>query len=325
MMSKKEKKDTIRVAIACQGGGSHTAFTAGALKKILKEKNDRYEIAALSGTSGGAICALLAWYGLLANDRDKAVRLLASFWKDMSASSYPDKLMNDWLVGSSRLQGTVPVLEISPYNYPPLAQERLKDILERLVEFDRIDALLGPESPDLHVGAVDVLSGNFKVFRNREIDVGSIMASAAIPTFLRAVHVNGNIYWDGLFSQNPPVWNFIEGKNADAKPDEIWIIQINPQKRKAEPVSVGEIADRRNELAGNLSLKQELFFIKKVNDWQDAGHLPADKYKHIDVRWIKMLDEDLDTASKLDRDPSFIQHMMKYGEEQAGEFLTQSG
>lgn len=323
-MSKKEKKDTIRVAIACQGGGSHTAFTAGALSRILKEKNDRYDIAALSGTSGGAICALLAWYGLLENDKDKAVRLLTSFWKEMSASSYPDKLMNDWLVGSSRLQGTVPVLDISPYYYPPLAQERLKDVLERLVEFGRIDALLGPESPDLHVSAVDVLSGDFKVFCNSEIDVRSIMASAAIPTFLRAVHVNGNIYWDGLFSQNPPVWNFIEGKNADAKPDEIWIIQINPKKRKAEPVSVGEIADRRNELAGNLSLKQELFFIKKVNDWLDAGHLPADKYKHIDVRWIKMLDEDLDTASKLDRDPSFIQYMMKYGEEQAGEFLTQS-
>ncbi len=323
-MVNREKNDKIRVAIACQGGGSHTAFTAGALKKILKENNSRYEIIALSGTSGGAICALLAWYGLLENDRDKAVRLLDSFWKEMSASSYPDTLMNEWLVGSSRLQGTVPMLDISPYYYPPLAQERLKGVLEDLVKFDRIKGLLGSKSPDLLIGAVDVLSGNFKVFRNSEIDVRSIMASAAIPTFLRAVHVNGNIYWDGLFSQNPPVWNFIEGKNADAKPDEIWIIQINPQKRKAEPVSVGEIADRRNELAGNLSLKQELFFIKKVNDWLDAGYLPADKYKHIDVKWIKMLDEELDTASKLDRNPSFIQYMMKYGEEQARKFLAQS-
>ena len=45
-----------RVAIACQGGGSHTAFTAGALKKLLKEKgtegHEEYEIVALSGTSG---------------------------------------------------------------------------------------------------------------------------------------------------------------------------------------------------------------------------------------------------------------------------------
>jgi NTE family protein len=47
-----------RIAIACQGGGSHTAFTAGALKRLVSD--ERYEFVALSGTSGGAVCALLA-------------------------------------------------------------------------------------------------------------------------------------------------------------------------------------------------------------------------------------------------------------------------
>ena len=51
------------VAIACQGGGSHTAFTCGALQCLLADGNHR--IVALSGTSGGAVCALLARYGLL--------------------------------------------------------------------------------------------------------------------------------------------------------------------------------------------------------------------------------------------------------------------
>ena len=50
-----------RVAIACQGGGSHTAFTAGVLKRLLRaEVLKRYEVVGLSGTSGGAVCALLA-------------------------------------------------------------------------------------------------------------------------------------------------------------------------------------------------------------------------------------------------------------------------
>ena len=51
-----ENYDNRRVAIACQGGGSHTAFTAGVLKKLLKEKVEGkhdYEVVALSGTSGG--------------------------------------------------------------------------------------------------------------------------------------------------------------------------------------------------------------------------------------------------------------------------------
>jgi NTE family protein len=60
-----QEKDKRRIAIACQGGGSHTACTAGALKKLLMEKPDEYDVVALSGTSGGAICALLAWSALI--------------------------------------------------------------------------------------------------------------------------------------------------------------------------------------------------------------------------------------------------------------------
>jgi NTE family protein len=85
-----ENYDNRRVAIACQGGGSHTAFTAGVLQKLLRERNEKgynYEIVALSGTSGGSICALLTWYGLLTNDTNKAVKLLGSFWRDNSADS----------------------------------------------------------------------------------------------------------------------------------------------------------------------------------------------------------------------------------------------
>jgi len=56
-----------RIAIGCQGGGSHTAFTAGALSAIIRDQLETgdFEVAALSGTSGGAIGALLAWHGIL--------------------------------------------------------------------------------------------------------------------------------------------------------------------------------------------------------------------------------------------------------------------
>jgi NTE family protein len=94
-----------RVAIACQGGGSHTAFTAGALKRLLRE--DRYEVVALSGTSGGAICALLAWFGLLTEEGKeagaRAAGLLDAFWRDNSASGPYDKVWNDWIVWVNRL------------------------------------------------------------------------------------------------------------------------------------------------------------------------------------------------------------------------------
>jgi NTE family protein len=77
-----------RVAIACQGGGSHTAFTAGVLKKLLRsEEFKRYEVVGLSGTSGGAICALLAWHHLLRGGGAGAAEALDAFWKDNSATA----------------------------------------------------------------------------------------------------------------------------------------------------------------------------------------------------------------------------------------------
>ena len=57
-----DQVEPIRVAIACQGGGSHTAFTAGVLKRLFDSDDiARYDVVGLSGTSGGAVCALLAW------------------------------------------------------------------------------------------------------------------------------------------------------------------------------------------------------------------------------------------------------------------------
>ena len=55
-----------RIAIACQGGGSHAAFGAGVLRRLLApDYRGRFELAALSGTSGGAMCAALVWAGLI--------------------------------------------------------------------------------------------------------------------------------------------------------------------------------------------------------------------------------------------------------------------
>ncbi len=314
------RHETRRVAVACQGGGSHTAFTAGALKRILREGGPGYELAAFSGTSGGAICALLVWYGLLTGDREKAIELLDSFWSESSANTHWDMVLNDLFVESNRLRGAVAVPELSPYLYPSWARQRLREMLEERVDFGKLDELVKPSSPTLLVSAVDVLSGEFKVFRDAGIGVEEILASAAVPNLFRAVRIGEGVYWDGLFSQNPPVSEFVRGMpDARAKPDEIWVIQINPERRGREPVSTADILDRRNELSGNLSLNQEIRFIEAINDL--LPYLPEDEYKHIEVRKIEML-RSLDAASKLDRRPSFIREMMDHGEEQAGEFLA---
>jgi NTE family protein len=49
-----------------------------------------------------------------------------------------------------------------------------------------------------------------------------VLASCALPTMFRAVQLGDDgVYWDGLFSQNPPIRDFMrEFPDAAAKPDD---------------------------------------------------------------------------------------------------------
>jgi NTE family protein len=316
-----------RVAIACQGGGSHTAFTAGVLKGLLRSGTlQEHEVVALSGTSGGAVCALLAWHNLLGGDAAGAVEDLDAFWRDNSATAPHEQIMNNWILWASTLQNFVATPVVSPYYNPfaTLGLEEFRGMLERRVDFEKVAGQPEGSYPVLLVGAVEVLSGQFKAFHSRRdgISAETILASTAIPTLFKSVRFAGGTYWDGLFSQNPPVKEL-----TDERPDEIWVIQINPRETEHEPKTMAEIADRRNELSGNLSLYQELGFIEKIDQMLEQGRLPQDdKYKQIVVRVIELarsrLSRSLGTASKLNRDPRFIQDLISHGELRAEEFLA---
>ena len=314
-----------RVAIACQGGGSHTAFTAGVLARLLSADAlaDR-TIVGLSGTSGGGICALLAWAALRGGDRGKAAALLEGFWADNSARSPVDRALNVGLVSAAVLQDLGLLPTISPYALPDTALAQFRELLARHVDFDRIDVDVDREHPMLLLGAVDVVSGRFRAFSSHRdrITADTVIASAAIPNLFRAVHVDGGVYWDGLFSQNPPVRDLLE-----VEPDELWVIQINPQAAEREPRTLTEISDRRNELSGNLSLYQELGFIEAVDRLLADGRLRPDVgYKQVTVRVIEMprqaLSRQLGPASKLNRDPAFLRRLMVSGAAQADRFLA---
>jgi NTE family protein len=318
-----------RVAIACQGGGSHTAFTAGVLKRLLRaEVLKRYEVVGLSGTSGGAVCALLAWDNLLRGDTRGAAEALDDFWRDNSATAPHEQIINSWVLWASSLQNFITMPVVSPYydNYFSVsALEEFKRMLERRVDFAKVELQPEDSYPALLVGAVDVLSGEFKTFNSRRdrITPETILASAAIPTLFRSVRAgDGRTYWDGLFSQNPPIREL-----TDEGPDEIWVIQINPKELESQPRTVLEIVDRRNELSGNLSLYQELRSIEKIDQLLEEGLLSPDgKYKQIVVRVIELsrsrFSRSLGTASKLNRDPRFIEELMSHGEARADEFLA---
>ena len=335
-----------KVAIACQGGGSQTAFTAGALKALVAgEAPGNYRIVGLSGTSGGAICAALVWCALSlekdrAAGRRRAARMLDAFWHDNSAKLPSEWLWNRLTVTTRQLQdsGLLPSLSASPYQPAVEGAVHLARLFAPRPEFLDLRRLLETHLPleqveqrraglQLLVGAVGVRSGAFKAFDSRagDIDIDAILASASLPWLGRATPIGDEIYWDGLFSQNPPLREFVADLPAADKPNEIWIIRINPQTRASEPKTSEDIHDRRNELAGNLSLNQEIRFIEQVNKWLGEKKLVNENKQTIDILEIAMGEDvsgPLDYASKLDRAPEYIADLMRHGEARAAEALA---
>jgi len=307
---------TPKIAIACQGGGSHAAFAAGVLSALLApEFRDRYRLLALSGTSGGAMCAALVWAGLIRGGADEARRGLMDFWRDLEVNNVLDAIANFWTVSSARFPVSA---EISPYLYSPVAEPRLRALLTRHLDLASLPSEPHRRArPKLLIGATDIIHGLGVAFEGESLTYDEMIASAAVPPLFRAVQAHGTLFWDGLFSRNPPVREFTE---LPERPDEIWVVQINPQQRQCEPRAMPEIIDRRNELSGNLALSQELFFITRINELLAQHPSLGARYKPINIRVVE-LEGELDYPSKLDRSRPMIERLLQMGQERAGWFF----
>lgn len=208
------------------------------------------------------------------------MRRLAGFWRDLEARDGPDILANALGTWYARLPVNA---ETSPYVYPPVAEERLRELLNKHLPFVALPAEPGQcAKPTLLIGATDVRTGDRVIFPGETLDQDRLVASAAVPPLYRAVAADGRMCWDGLFSSNPPVREFTDF-NFDRRPNEIWVVQINPQHRRELPETMNEIIDRRNELSGNLALGQELYFTTRVNEMLAADESLAKRYKQIRI------------------------------------------
>jgi NTE family protein len=386
--SKGEEADAPKkVVVGCQGGGVHAAFAVGVLTEILgnvdrqekqKDKDQkRFELVGLSGTSAGALCALMTWYGLAPKNGkpgspQEAIKTLNDFWWDFLAKTCAEDVLNFLTYRTFWLeQKEIPVLGVSsgqlfgklnPYGAIfKWAEDCLPILGVRKRYFDLIK-LLGDSCPALKhnsiewngvntrllIGASEVINGFESVFdsdvnkgtlprkvtywRQRlPLSLDGVAASGTLPIFREAQHIEGDgYYWDGLYSQNPPVREFFArthaepGFGADEIPDEVWIVRINPQQWPIVPKTNADIQDRENELMGNLSLHKELDFILKVNEWsKDYPDFRKD-HKQVTVRTIKMKEktaDDLQYASKFDRSREFSERLCDEGCEVARDWL----
>ncbi|WP_435348927.1 patatin-like phospholipase family protein [Haloarchaeobius sp. HRN-SO-5] len=313
-----------RVAIACQGGGSHTAFTAGVLEHLLSNLDSRYHVSGLSGASGGAVCATAAWYGLMDESRNPG-SVLDAIWTDIAAESLWDRWMNAVALVNDAFDGGTAMSKawVKGSSAP---RRRLTDILSAHIDFDSFDRLANARAsaPSLLVGAVDVDGGEHVCFQDGDVTVDSVLASAAIPPLFNPVTIDGVPYLDGVFSENPPIWNFLVDEDADESvdhPDELWVVKINPDGARFGPTASTDTETRVRQLVGDLSLSHQLRFVDTLHEFSDRGLL-HDRFDPPETKIIQLPAEAAASISKLDRSAQTVARLREVGETEARAFLA---
>ncbi|BBU56464.1 alpha/beta hydrolase [Mameliella alba] len=323
---------SIRINLALQGGGAHGAFTWGVLDRLLEEPE--IEIAAITGTSAGALNGAALKSGMLAGGHEGARETLDWLWSQIGALR--DEALPDWLQGwmphpevvSKSLEYSLPYSwgeavgrMVSPYAWGPLYRNPLEKIVERF-DFGRVCAATGPE---FYVCATQVRDGKIRVFSGDAINAQVIMASACLPTLFQAVELEdpqtGTMepFWDGGYTGNPALFPLFE----EHLPDDVVVVNINPLLRDKTPVSPPEIQNRINEISFNASLLRELRAIDFVQRLLQNGALTPGTMKDLRIHMIAddALMNALSVATKMVPVPTVIAQLKEAGRRAAGRFL----
>jgi NTE family protein len=264
------------IALLLQGGGALGAYQAGVYEALAEAKLHPDWVA---GISVGAINSAL----IAGNPPEARVDRLRQFWEQITdhSTAHADAIaklsermapwspsvsigalqaeltrsvMNQLSAGMALVRGApgffaprfpVPWLQpagtagaTSYYDTAPL-----KRTLERLVDFDRINA----REMRFSVGAVNIATGNFVYFDNMMHRIGPehVMASGALPPAFPAVEIEGEHYWDGgLVSNTPLQWVLESEPRQDtlAFQVDLW------SARGAFPRTMAEVATRQKEI-----------------------------------------------------------------------------
>ncbi len=247
------------IDLALQGGGSHGAFTWGVLDRILEDPE--LQIRGLSGTSAGAMNAVVLASGYGRGGRQGAREALAGFWEAISQAGARSPLQHTpfnalfepWMPDGSPMLKFFDVLSrvVSPYQLNPWNIDPLRDVVARHVDFEVVRGL---DELKVFVSATNVRTGHHRIFRNADLSLDAVLASACLPVLFHAVEIDGEAYWDGGYAANPALLPLIE----ESEPRDLILVQINPVERPGIPHTAHEIIDRINEISFNSSLNQEL-------------------------------------------------------------------
>ncbi|HSM41662.1 MAG TPA: patatin-like phospholipase family protein [Afifellaceae bacterium] len=319
-----ENRSRRKINLALQGGGAHGAFTWGVLDKLLED--GRFRIEGVSGTSAGAMNAVVMADGFHKAGAEGAREKLYDFWRAVGRHwrfspiqrTAWDVFMGNWSLDASpgfRLFDVISRFS-SPYDFNPLNVNPLLDILNEEVKFSRVRACTEIR---IFLAATNVHSGKVRVFETPEMSAEVVMASACLPHLFQAVEIDGVPYWDGGYMGNPALFPFF----SQTETEDILLIQINPIERAETPRTAREILNRLDEITFNASLLREFRAIEFVGRLIDEGKLNNGEYKKIRMHRIAA-DEalrPLSASSKFNTEWQFLTLLRDIGRAAAEDWL----
>ncbi|KAF1043926.1 MAG: hypothetical protein GAK35_01979 [Herbaspirillum frisingense] len=317
------------VSLALQGGGSHGAFTWGVLDRLLED--GRLGIEGISGASAGAMNAAVMAQGYAQDGREGARAALERFWISLSTREPFDFIQSDTapitLPNPAPMPGMQALLAMtrffSPAQLNPLDINPLRDILVEQVDFERLRA---QREIKLFIAATQVSTGTLKIFRNADLSVDVLLASACLPSLHRPIEIDGEAYWDGGLTANPPIFPLLHSCSAR----DVMVVLLHPSRRTGTPSTSHDIGQRLSEISFSSAFFTELSALalakrEAENSTLAFGSLER-RLRQLNIHMIDAneLMEQLSNLSKLNTQASFIRSLHQQGRERASEWLEQN-
>ena len=311
-----------RLNLAVQGGGAHGAFTWGVLDRLLECEPLQFE--GLSGSSAGALNAVVLADGWLKGGRGGARDALGAFWREVG-QMMPRSLVVRGAGESIELSAASKLLvswasQFTPAQINPLELNPLRDLLMRQVDFEALRA----RSPfKLFVAATQATTGKLRIFREHELTADVLMASACLPRIHHPVDIDGEPYWDGGYSANPAVFPLF----YECDTNDVLLVLLTPLRRDDTPRTVKEIDQRIAELSFNATFMREMQTFARAAEFsglspQAGGTLESKlrdtRFHMIDVCELASL-ERFETQA-LPHEP-FLKMLSRQGRERASNWL----
>lgn len=306
-----------QIGIALQGGGSYGAYAKGALKALLQSDfAAKANIAAIAGTSAGALNGAMLAYGLNKGGAHEAVKHLDGLWDDVQLMGSAMSFWHNLGPLTNLSWPNVPQHKMMMFAFAQtalpqgIALSALKDSVN--AQIDDFEILRnGPTA--LFVNAVKhnlhTRQRDHVVFHGSTLSAETIIASGALES-LGGLEINGETYYDGAYWRNPC---FVDLERANISD----LLVITLQAKPSAPITAQHQDEARN--TGHSKIGYELITKEIHGHLAHIHHTNPKLNLHVlslsvDPRW--------DDTSRINTDPTWLNHLEELGKKDAQQWLT---